>query len=118
MLPIIAFYLSIISNGNVSPLVLQDYVIAQSIHSGIDSQTMKKIAKCESGFKQFKPNGEPLISPTHDVGLMQINQIHWNRAKSLGLDVFNSPVDNFEMAKIIYKEQGFKAWTCYNQDSG
>lgn len=90
-----------------------DYVIVDSIHSGIDSQTMKNIAKCESGYKQFEKDGSHLISLTSDVGLMQINQVHWKRAKSLGLDIFNSPIDNWEMAKIIYKEQGFKAWTCY-----
>ena len=72
---------------------------------------MVSIVNCESGFNQFK-NGKPLISRTSDVGVMQINQVHWKRAKSLGLDIFNSASDNIRMGKLILKEQGIKAWTC------
>ena len=70
------------------------------------------IAYCESKFKQFNSKGEPLISRTSDVGVMQINQVHWKRAKSLGLDIFYSTNDNIIMGKIILDEQGKKAWTC------
>ena len=70
------------------------------------------VIKCESGFKQFTSSGKTLRSKTSDIGIMQINQVHWKRAKSLGLDIFNSENDNIIMGKIILKEQGIKAWTC------
>jgi hypothetical protein len=76
------------------------------------------IAFCESGFNQFKPDGSPLVSRTSDVGVMQINQVHWSRAKELGLDIFNSENDNIIMGKIILEEQGLSAWTCHNILSG
>ncbi len=73
---------------------------------------MVEVVKCESNFRQFI-NGHPLLSPTSDVGVMQINQVHWLRAKSLGLDIFNSMEDNITMGKIILKESSLKAWSCY-----
>jgi len=112
---VLIWYQIQIGGGNITPSILMDYVIADSLYSGIDSQVMKNIAKCESGFRQFEEDGTHLISPTSDVGLMQINQIHWKRAKSLGLDIFNSPIDNWEMGKLIYKERGFSAWACYKK---
>jgi hypothetical protein len=75
---------------------------------------MVAIIRCESNFKQFNDNGTPLVSRTSDVGISQINQVHWARAKSLGLDIFNSENDNIIMAKIILEEQGKDAWTCHD----
>lgn len=71
-----------------------------------------KVVKCESRYRQFneKKNYIPLVSKTSDVGVMQVNQIHWPRAKKLGLDIFNSVEDNIAMGKIILKEQGLGAW--------
>lgn len=56
--------------------------------------------------------GHPLRSKTADVGIAQINQVHWPEAKALGLDIFNSADDNLKMAQIIYKTEGINAWTC------
>lgn len=77
-----------------------------------DTPEMIKIVKCESGFRQFK-DGKPLMSKTSDVGVMQINQVHWQEAKNLGLDIFNSVQDNIKMGKIILAKEGLKAWMCY-----
>lgn len=74
---------------------------------------MIKVLICESGLKQFREDGTPKVSPTHDVGIAQINKYHWSRAKELGLDIFNSEDDNLKMAKIIYKEQGIEAWSAF-----
>ena len=76
----------------------------------IDDPIMPKKIKCESRFKQFWPDGTPKISPTSDVGIMQINIQHWKEAKSLGLDIFNSVDDNIKMGRIIYDRQGSGAW--------
>lgn len=70
------------------------------------------ILTCESNMRQFDFNGQPLMSPTHDVGIAQINKVHWKEAKALGLDIFNSATDNLKMAQIIYKSEGLEAWTC------
>ncbi len=63
--------------------------------------------------------GDPKISGTQDVGVLQINQVHWPEAERLGLDVKNSVEDNLAMAKIVKSRQGYKAWStypqCYNQ---
>lgn len=71
---------------------------------------MVDVLWCESHYRQFDEFGEPLISDTSDVGLSQINQIHWNEAKKLGLDIFNDVDDNLKMARLIFDMQGIKAW--------
>ena len=115
LLPILMWYQANMSLRFDDPVFMKDYVVVVSLYHGLDAQIMKNIVKCESQFRQFKADGTHLISLTSDVGLMQINQVHWKRAKSLGLDIFNSPIDNMEMAKIIQKEQGYTAWSCYNR---
>lgn len=77
-----------------------------------ETPEMMKIVACESQFRQFK-DGKPLISPTSDVGIMQINQVHWKRADKMGLDIHGSVDDNIAMGKVILEEQGLNAWTCY-----
>jgi hypothetical protein len=81
--------------------------------SVILGKDMVSTIQCESNFRQFDSDGTPLTSRTSDVGVAQINQVHWARAKSLGLDIFNSENDNIIMAKIILEEQGQSAWTCH-----
>lgn len=83
-----------------------------SLAQMIGDSRLYKIARCESGLKQFREDGKPLISPTHDVGILQINHTHWAEAKRLGLDIFGSEIDNIKMAKIILAQQGYSAWTC------
>lgn len=70
------------------------------------------IRDCESGLVQFDPSGAPLLSPTNDVGVMQVNKANWAQAKALGLDIFNSYKDNIKMGRVIYDQQGIGAWTC------
>ena len=88
-----------------------------------DDLRMVNVAWCESGHRQFKDDGKPLISPTSDVGVMQVNSVHWSKARELGLDIFNSVDDNIKMGRIIYDTQGIKAWMaltseCYKKISG
>lgn len=90
---------------------------------------LSKIADCESGVRKadgtavagsgrhFDENGTVVIGqhtdPKHglDVGKHQINtKYHLDRAKSLGIDIF-SEEGNFKYARLLYKEQGTKAWT-------
>lgn len=77
-----------------------------------DVPQMIAVVRCESRFRQFSGTSTPLLSPTADVGVMQINQVHWAEAKALGLDIFNSVADNIAMGRIVYEMQGLAAWTC------
>lgn len=87
--------------------------VEDKILTTFNDRRMVAVFHCESGLKQFDKNGNPKMSPTHDVGIGQVNQVHWKRAKKLGLDVFNSVDDNLKMSKIVYDEQGIEAWTVY-----
>lgn len=78
-----------------------------------DVPDMVPTVLCESKFRQFGPDGTPLISKTDDVGVAQINIPTWGKqAKELGLDIYNSAADNLTMARIVYEKQGITAWTC------
>lgn len=95
------------------PVTIKDKVIAMFP----DVPRMIPVVHCESGNKsnyarQFDGNGKPLRSNTSDIGVMQINQVHWKEAKNLGLDIFYSEDDNIKMGRIIYDIEGINAWTC------
>jgi hypothetical protein len=69
-----------------------------------------EIAKCESGLNQFNPDGTPLISPTRDVGVMQINlAAHGATAEKLGIDIYTLK-GNVEYAKILKAQSGTQPW--------
>lgn len=67
------------------------------------------IARCESGLRQFNDDGTPLVSRTSDVGVMQINQVHWERAKTLGIDIYTLE-GNVAYASILASSGGTRDW--------
>lgn len=76
-----------------------------------DVPVMIDIAKCESGFKQYNPDG----SAFHDasgtyVGIYQIAEsIHTAKAQSLGFDIRN--IDgNLQYARYLYNASGTNPW--------
>lgn len=71
------------------------------------------IAKCESGLRQFNDDGSVLISRTSDVGLFQINQVHWTRAKELGIDIYTIE-GNIQFAKLLKQANGTRDWYMSN----
>lgn len=74
------------------------------------------IIQHESGGAQFTSNGFPLISPTGDVGVWQINLKTWlGLSKKMGLDIVNNEVDNIQFGIYLYNTQGPKIWTTYKQ---
>ena len=86
----------------------------------IDSPVMADVAFCESRFRQFDKNGEPLrgIVNKADVGVMQINEkYHADTALKLGIDIYTLE-GNMEYAKYLYDTQGTKPWVhskgCWN----
>lgn len=100
----------------VAPIVVQVkrvLTIREKVQIAFGSTSpMMAVVQCESGFQQFK-GGAPLQSPTSDIGVMQINQVHWQEAEKLGLDIFNSVDDNIKMGQIVLEKQGLTAWSCY-----
>ena len=73
---------------------------------------MVKVAKCESGLKQFNLNGSVIrgVENPRDVGLFQINEHYWlAEAQKLGINIY-SLEGNIEMAKVILEQQGISAW--------
>jgi hypothetical protein len=77
-----------------------------------NTPVMWRVAKCESGNRQFKDNGEVLrgaVNPL-DVGVYQINEkYHLEAAKSLNLDI-ETLEGNLAYAKLLYEAQGTKPW--------
>lgn len=102
---------SVVQNALVSAnSPLPEPILSQiRLYGGWDDDTMIAIATCESGLNQNA------VSHTGDYGIFQVNEFWWDStAKKLGLDYKNSVEDNIEMAKLIHKEQSYKAWVCYN----
>lgn len=86
----------------------------------IDTPVMVDIAFCESTFKQFNKNGEPLRGLVNgaDVGVMQINEkYHAGTAAKLGIDIYTLE-GNMEYGKYLYETQGTDPWVhskdCWN----
>lgn len=76
------------------------------------------ISRCESGLKQFNEDGSVLLSKTSDKGLFQINQVHWQTAKDLGIDI-NTIEGNIAYAKLLKEKNGTVDWKaskhCWNK---
>ena len=74
---------------------------------------MDRIAKCESGGKHLDKNGQVLMRPntngTVDVGVYQINSVHFSTATAMGLDI-TKEADNRTFAYYLYKTQGTEPW--------
>lgn len=77
-----------------------------------DTPILKKIASCESQYRQFDATGAVLrgrVNP-QDVGFMQINEkYHLSTALKLGLNIYTLE-GNLDYAKYLYKTQGVKPW--------
>lgn len=82
-----------------------------------------KIARCESGISQYKPDGSLLYNEkgSSAVGIMQImSSVHQRAAQKLGYDI-TTPEGNIGYAKHLYKTQGTTPWNaskkCWDEDS-
>lgn len=86
-----------------------------------DDPILVDIARCESDFRQFKPDGYLFRGQVNhgDIGVMQINEYyHLKKAESLGYDI-KSVKGNLAYAKYLYNTQGVQPWIssepCWNQ---
>lgn len=70
------------------------------------------IVQHESGGNQFTANGDPLVSPTNDVGVMQLHIPSWlSLSKKMGLDIVNNAEDNIKFGIWLYDKEGGGPWT-------
>ncbi len=73
---------------------------------------MLAIAQAESGCNQNADNTGLNADGTNDKGLFQINSIHgFSDAERF------DPVRNTEIAHRIWKNQGYQAWSAFNNGS-
>jgi hypothetical protein len=73
---------------------------------------MQEIAFCESTFRQFAADGQPLRGHVNgaDVGVMQINEYyHADTAAKLGFNL-ESIDGNMGYARYLYDTQGVAPW--------
>ena len=89
----------------------------------IDTPILKKIASCESQYRQFDETGAVLRGKVNsqDIGVMQINEkYHLKEAQKLGLDIYTLE-GNLDYAKHLYEKQGVKPWvhssTCWDKSN-
>lgn len=82
---------------------------------------MVEVARCESGWRQFKEDGSVLMSHygTDDAGVFQINKVHLPELKLLNLDR-NKTLDNIAFARVLYDRNGLRDWeasrvTCWGK---
>jgi hypothetical protein len=76
-----------------------------------DIPVMIAIAKCESGLRQFKSDGTPLLGGTGTmVGVFQIDETtHYTAALALGFDI-NTVAGNLGYARYLYGAEGTEPW--------
>lgn len=78
-----------------------------------DVPILIEVARCESNYQQFKPDGTVLhgIKDPDDTGVMQINAAYNGlEASRLGYNI-NTLEGNIEMALYMYRQNGLKPWT-------
>jgi hypothetical protein len=99
---------SVTQNEVVLPMTLEDHINEYFK----DTPILAKIARCESTYRHFKPDGKILRGETNplDVGVMQINEgYHGERATKLGFDLHTLD-GNLSYAKWLYSKEGTVPW--------
>lgn len=77
-----------------------------------DAPVMVAVAKCESGFRQFAPDGSALRGGSGKgyIGIFQIGEkLHAEKAAALGHDIFTVE-GNIGYARRLYDAQGSAPW--------
>ena len=72
LLPVLLYYYAQISSGNVSPELIRDYAIVESLVANVDPQLVISVIKNESGFNPKALNLNDMAKGCHSRGLVQI----------------------------------------------
>jgi hypothetical protein len=94
-----------------APITTNDGLEAKVRAYFSDIPVMAAIAECESRFRQFDSDGNPLDGGAGGmIGLFQINaSVHEKYAKSIGMDI-NTVDGNLAYARKLYTEDGTDPW--------
>ncbi len=75
-----------------------------------DIPSMIPIAKCESGYRQYGPDGLVLYDPSYSmIGVYQISSLHLPHAYAMGVDVMTLE-GNLVYARYLYNSNGIDPW--------
>ncbi len=82
-------------------------------------EQMVSVARCESGLRQFEADGvTPLAGRrSSDLGLFQVNRVHWAEARALGYDLATEE-GNTAFARRLFDQRrargqsGLEDWVC------
>jgi hypothetical protein len=76
-----------------------------------DTPDMVVIAQCESGFRQYGNDGQPLRGGGGNyIGVFQFSESgHAATARALGFDIYEAS-GNIGYAKFVYDKQGTRPW--------
>lgn len=97
----------------ITPINDNSYAKELALREFGHNEAMVRVIECESNFRQYDKNGNPLIGFTGDVGIMQIAPQYWlEEAEKLGHDIYTAE-GNIAMAKVILERQGINAWACH-----
>lgn len=91
------------------------YAVEKIVEKEIDYPVLARIAKCESGGRQFGPDGQVVLNGNTngsvDIGKYQINTRLWGKkATELGYNLANE-ADNEAFAKYLYTTKGTEVWS-------
>lgn len=102
---------TIVAEQAIQPL---ERTVEESVRSYFsDVPQLAEVARCESTFRQFGGDGQPLRGKVNsdDVGVMQINEhYHGENAKRLGYDI--TTLDgNMAFGRYLYEKYGTSPWS-------
>jgi hypothetical protein len=123
--PVVACILAVVLFPSIAAARTQSSVSAHTVEKTVratfaNARVLIKIADCESDFRQFDENGNPLKNAqgSSATGVMQIiSSIHKAPAKELGYDI-NTLEGNLGYSLYLYNTQGTAPWNesknCWN----
>lgn len=91
------------------------YAVEVMVEKEVSYPVLARIAKCESGGKQFAPNGQVTLNANKDgsidIGKYQINNKYWGKvASDMGYNLMVEE-DNEAFAKFLYTTKGTEVWS-------
>lgn len=96
----------------ILPEIVVYYLLLFAGFTVPEAHVMTCVAKYESAYKTTAINLHNR-NGSIDVGLFQINTIHFNSIPYCALDGLENPVNNVMCTKYVYDLQGYSAWYGY-----
>lgn len=93
-------------------ITIPQFIEEMAEESGVNPKLARRIAFCESTFRQFTAGGLIIRGKRNpaDVGLFQINeQYHLTKSRELGFDIYTLE-GNLSYALWLLQNEGTKHW--------